>query len=198
MKIFKRVATLIIPILALIGCQSAPVKSTYTLEIDTNNFAKVAKNRTRPYAVAVSDFSTFYNTYNQEMLYSMSENEIESYSKSEWILPPHKILQANLINALVASNHFKDVIALPSPISTKYKIDGTVNSMRQFFKDNESYVELAITIRLINSSNQTIVFSNRYEGTEKATPLNAVGGVEAYNRLMNRLMADIIRDLTRY
>ena len=118
--------------------------------------------------------------------------------KSEWVEPPVLLIKTALANALITSNGYQDVILSPTAIMSPYRVDTTIQKMQQVFKDNESYVDISLMVRLVNTATQKLVFSKIYSTTEKVQSLNAEGGVEAYNKAMKKLLPNIVQDLSRY
>ncbi|GAA5093692.1 ABC-type transport auxiliary lipoprotein family protein [Wohlfahrtiimonas larvae] len=178
----------------VVGCQSAPYKTQYTLATDTVSEA-VPTMRTKPYAILVDDVKTLASGRDVDMTYSRTANVIESYTQSQWAKPPKQQIQVAIVNALIASHGYRDVLSAPTAISSQYKIDTTIQKMQQYFDGNQGYVELSLMVRLLNSSTNQVVFSKIYSAKEPVDSLNAQGGVEAYNQALKRLLPDMIRDI---
>lgn len=191
-----KLSALLASILVLVGCQSAPYKTQYTLGSDVASTIQASAQH-KPYSIIVSDVKSFGAGKNTDMTYTREANVVEAYTKSAWAEPPTQLIQVALANALIASNVYKDVLMAPTSINSPYKVDATIQTMQQSFKDGQSSVDLSLMVRLVNTSNQHLVFSKIYSAKEPVNALNAEGGVEAYNQALNRLLPSIVRDITR-
>lgn len=190
-----KLSALLASILVLVGCQSAPYKTQYTLGSDVASTIQASAQH-KPYSIIVSDVKSFGAGKNTDMTYTREANVVEAYTKSAWVEPPTQLIQVALANALIASNVYKDVLMAPTSINSPYKVDATIQTMQQSFKDGQSSVDLSLMVRLVNTSNQHLVFSKIYSAKEPVNALNAEGGVEAYNQALNRLLPSIVRDIT--
>ena len=192
----EKLSVVLASLLFVVGCSSAPYKTQYTLNPELASVSTVAKQK--PYSITVSDVKSFGAGKNTDMTYSRTANVVEAYTKSAWVEPPVQLVKAALANALIASNAYQDVLMSPTPINSPYKVDATIQKMQQQFKDGQSNVELSLMVRLVNTSNQKLVFSKIYSTTENVTTDNAEGGVVAYDRALSRLLPDIVRDINRH
>lgn len=192
-----KLTTLLTTLLIVVGCQTAPYKTQYTLGTAIDSNIPVS-NVQKPYSIAISDVKTFGSGMNTDMTYSRSANIIESYTKSEWAEPPVNLIKVALANALIASGAYKDVLMEPTTISSPYKVDATLQSMQQVFQGNQNSIELSLMVRLVNTATHQVVFSKVYRATEVASSQNAEGGVEAYNRALSLLLPSIVRDINAH
>lgn len=179
--------------LVIAGCSSAPYKTQYTLATDGARIIEAAQQK--PYGIVVGDVKSFGMGNNVDMTYSRDANTVEVYTKSAWVEPPVQQIQVAIANGLMASNAYRDVVVSPTSLTGAYKVDTTIQKMQQYFDNGHSYVELSLMVRLLNNSQQKLVFSKKYSIKEPVESLNAEGGVAAYNRALARLLPEIIRDI---
>lgn len=192
-----KLSTILASLVLLTACQTAPYKTQYTLSSDLTSNIPVSQKK-KPYSVIVSDVKTFSSGAEVNMTYTRTANVIEAYTKSEWVEPPVLLIKTALANALIASNHYQDVLMSPTSIMSPYRVDGIIQNMQQVFVGDESYVELSLMVRLVNTATQKLVFSKIYSTTEPVQTLNAEGGVEAYNKALKKILPNIVQDLSRY
>lgn len=191
-----KLSTILATLILVVGCQSAPYKTQYTLNPDVESIQ--VSHQHKPYSITVSDVKAFEVGKNTDMTYTRNANVIEAYTKSAWAEPPVYLIKVALANALIASNAYQDVLMSPTSIHSPYKVDATIQKMQQRFVDGQSTIDLSLMIRLVNSATHQLVFSKTYSTTEPALTPNAEGGVEAYNRALHRLLPSIVRDLNRH
>lgn len=191
-----KLSTILATLIFVVGCQSAPYKTQYTLNPDVESIQ--VSHQHKPYSITVSDVKAFEVGKNTDMTYTRNANVIEAYTKSAWVEPPVYLIKVALANALIASNAYQDVLMSPTSIHSPYKVDATIQKMQQRFVDGQSTIDLSLMIRLVNSATHQLVFSKTYSTTEPALTPNAEGGVEAYNRALHRLLPSIVRDLNRH
>ena len=191
-----KLSAVLASLLLVVGCSSAPYKTQYTLspEIGSSIPASVKQ---KPYSIIVSDVKSFGAGKNTDMTYSREANVVEAYTKSAWVEPPVQLVKVALANALIASNAYQDVLMSPTAIKSPYKVDATIQTMQQQFNNGQSNIELSLMVRLVNTSNHKLVFSKIYAATEPVMSLNAQGGVEAYNKALDRLLPNIVQDIIR-
>ncbi len=192
----EKLSVVLASLLFVVGCQSAPYKTQYTLNPELASIQSNVKQK--PYSIIVSDVKSFGAGKSVDMTYTRTSNVVEAYTKSAWVEPPVQLVKVALANALIASNAYQDVLMSPTSIHSPYKVDATIQSMQQRFVDGKSTIELSLMVRLVNTSNQNLVFSKIYSTTEAVTADNAEGGVAAYDRALNRLLPNIVRDINRH
>lgn len=194
----NHIKKLIVPlILTLIvtACASSPIKKSFVLTTDTQN---IANHRATLPSLMISQVRST-NRLTNDMFYSRSVNEVESFTKSDWISPPPQMLQAAITQNLEARNLFQYVIMAPNSVSAQYRLDLTIIRMMQYFDEatQQSHIELRVQARLINNSNNRIVKSFSYHKNEPSLTYNAEGGVAAYNRALQAIADELTHNLTQ-
>lgn len=195
MNYFKKIALLFALSLIVTACASAPAKKSYILTTDTTNIVTV--NAQLPSLIVSQVRST--NRLSADMYYSRAENEVEVFTKSDWVSPPTQMLQAAIAQNLDAKNIFQYVITAPNSIAAQYRLDITLVEMNQYFDESNksSHITLNLQARLINSANNRIVKSFNYRKTEPSSTYNAEGGVAAYNRALQTITDELTLNLTQ-
>lgn len=192
---FKKFALLLILSLVVTACASAPVKKSYILTTETTNIT--AGNAQLPSLLISQVRST--NRLSTDMYYSRSANEVEIFTKSDWITPPTQMLQAAITQNLDAQNIFQYIIMAPNSVTAQYRLDMTIVEMNQYFDEaaKSSHIVLKLQARLINSTNNRIVKSFSYQKIEPSSTYNAEGGVAAYNRALQAIVSELTQNLTQ-
>ncbi len=195
MKYFKKLAFIFALSLIVTACASAPAKKSYTLTTDTSNV--VTGNAQLPSLLISQVRAT--TRLSSDMYYSRAKNELEVFTKSDWVSPPTQMIQAAIAQDLNSKNLFQYVITAPNSVSAQYRLDLTIIEMNQFFNEasKESFITLNLQARLINSANNRIVKSFNYAKTEPSFSYNAEGGVAAYNQALQAIANELTRDLTQ-
>lgn len=183
-------------LLIVAGCQTAPYKTQYTLNTNVQGLVQT-QVAPKPYGIIISEVKTFGGGANVDMTYSREANVVEAYTKSAWIEPPTKLIQVAIANAFIQSNGYRDVLLSPTAISAPYKVETSIQKMQQYFDHNQSFVELSLLVRLVDASSQKLLFSQQYSVKEPVLIQNAQGGVEAYNRALDKMLPTIVRDIAR-
>lgn len=195
MNHFKKFALLVALSVILSACASAPAKKSYLLTTDTSNI--IAGNAQLP-SLMISPVRSI-NRLSSEMYYTQSLNQIETFTKSEWISPPTQMLQAAITQNLEAKNLFQYVIMAPNSVTAQYRLDLTIVEMNQYFDEpaKQSHIVLKLQARLIRNSDNHIVKSFSYSKVEPSLTYNAEGGVTAYNHALQLMADELTRDLTQ-
>ncbi len=181
--------------LIVTACASAPAKKSFVLATETNNV--VAGNAQLPSLMISQVRST--NRLSTDMFYSRSKNEVEIFTKSDWVTPPTQMLQAAIAQDLNAKNLFQYVIMAPNSVTTQYRLDMTLTEMNQFFDEQtkQSYIVLKLQARLINNSNNRIVKSFSFNQKTPSATYNAEGGVAAYNSALQTIADQLTQNLVQ-
>ncbi|MHC5225645.1 ABC-type transport auxiliary lipoprotein family protein [Ignatzschineria sp. LJL83] len=195
MNLTKKITFITVLALFLTACASAPVKKSYILSTDTQNI--IASDAKLP-SLSISQIRSL-NKLSTDMQYSRSKNEIESFTKSDWVAPPPQMLQAAITQDLEARNLFQYVVMAPNSVSTQYRLDVTIIEMNQFFNeaDKSSHVVLKLQARLVNNSTNRIIRSISLSKQEPSTTYDAEGGVIAYNKALQSIADQLSQSLSQ-
>lgn len=195
-SIIKKLSLTIAAALIIASCSSADVKQQYLLETPENLVPVTGQFKTLP-AISVSLVQAV-NYASKQMEYTRAANEVEYFTKSEWAVPPSKMIQTQIVRALNQSQLFTDVVTLPSDLKTTLRLDLHLLEMRHYFDaNNQSYVILELQSRVVNPASGQILMTQTYKEQEPSLQYNARGGVDAYNLAFERIMQQIVRDLTQ-
>lgn len=195
MNHLKKIALLFVLSLVVTACASAPVKKSYILTTETSNIS--TGNAQLP-SLLISQVRSA-NRLSTDMYYSRSANEVETFTKSDWISPPTQMLQAAITQNLDAQNLFQYIIMAPNSITAQYRLDITIVEMNQYFDEQSksSHIVLKLQARLINSNNNRIVKSFSYKKVEPSLTYDAEGGVSAYNKALQAITTELTQNLTQ-
>lgn len=182
-----------IPLLALLtlaACGVNPPSSeprTYLLEAVGRSPATAAGDRvlliTRPRAEPGYD--------SDGIAYTETPLALNYYTKSRWADAPARMLGPLLVETLERGGAFRAVVIAPSSVAADLQLDVTLLRLQQSFLHHPSRVELALRVRLIDTSDNRVLASRTFETTEPAPSEDAYGGVQAANIALERMLSEL-------
>lgn len=125
------------------------------------------------------------------MAYMKEAHRIDYFARHRWADSPARMLEPNLMRALETSGLFQAVVRAPTIARFDLRLDTEVLKLVQVFESNESRVELALRISLLDKQQQRVLVSKVLQVSEPATEQTPYGGVKAANRAVDRLMQDL-------
>ena len=129
------------------------------------------------------------------MAYIEEPHRIDYFAKHRWADSPARMLEPNLMKALEASGLFQAVVRAPTTARFDLRLDTEVLRLVQVFEPNESRVEVAMRISLLDTHQHRVLVSDVLEVTEPAAERTPYGGVMAANRAVDRLLEELQRVL---
>jgi cholesterol transport system auxiliary component len=129
------------------------------------------------------------------MAYIEEPHRIDYFANHRWADSPARMLEPNLMRALEASGLFQAVVRAPTTARFDLRLDTEVLRLVQVFEPNESRVEVAVRVCLLDTHQQRVLVSDVLEVTESATERSPYGGVIAANRAVDRLLEELQRVL---
>ena len=131
------------------------------------------------------------------MEYKRNPHEIEHYTQSEWAVEAPRMIQDLVVETLLESGRFQDVISGPHHLKTPLRLELYLYRLRQDFTTQPYHATVRLQARLLDTSSSQLIFSHTYQDNEPIMGYNADEGVKAFNRLFSRLLPRLQADLIR-
>ena len=180
-------------LLILSACSSKAIRM-YTLapaEVPT------AASTFRHASVRVDYPKGIEDTMGTRIYFSRSDLTRSYYRYNQWSISLNRIVMAHLIETLQRSRIFGTVLDYASEADSDYTLETTIYRFQHRIEKERSYADVSIGLRLLRSSDNRLVKSRRFNYLIPAETTDAPGFVEAANRAMQRLSADMVRWLGR-
>ncbi len=116
------------------------------------------------------------------IVYTRQPHRIESYSQSEWVDTPARMLAPLLVAALERQGSFAAVAMAPSAAAGDLRLDVEIVHLAQSFATLPSRVHLSLRASLIDSGNRRVLATRVIETSAPAPSDDAAGGVRAANQ----------------
>jgi len=169
--------------------QAEQAPAIYLLEANFSSPSIKQEPTAAPVAVvAVPTAAPGYDT--EQIAYMRTTSHLEYYAKSRWADAPAHMIAPLLVKALEQSGSFRAVAAAPTPARSDYLVNFELIRLLQEFTDSGSRMRLTCRVEVIDR-NGILMASKVFDGTEPAVSQDAVGGVLAANRLLDRLLPEI-------
>lgn len=170
------------------GCISItkelPAFKTYSLNIDKNNFLINKKN----YSISIKEPKALSSINTKHITY-LKGNRYESYALSRWSDNPTKMIQKVIVSNLSESNNYKYVVSSKINIQSDYKVVSELDSFRQVFKDNGSFVEFKL--RAYIKAKDGKVYHKNFKYVKQCDQHNAQGAVKSLDHIINIFVNDL-------
>jgi cholesterol transport system auxiliary component len=189
---FIKSSTILASLFILSACSSneaTPIK-VYTLNI--GNITPASHSSHRNQSIKVAYPQTLKDKLTNNMSYSYSSSERGDYLNSQWANNTGKLIQGNIIQALVQSNLFKAVLPYTSTANEDLRLESTIFDFSHHVRGKASYAVVSIQFNLIDTYSGNLIKTKRFSYKENTQTLDAKGYVEASNKAMRRLAQDLI------
>lgn len=125
------------------------------------------------------------------MVYVKRPYELEYYAVNQWSDTPVRMFGPLMVQALSQNDTWRAVIPLPSSVRGDYRLDTHGFLLQQEFLQQPSRVRVMVRTQLVDLKESTILSTKAFEVVENATSENPYGGVQAANRAVAGLLAQI-------
>ena len=190
----RAVLTTIIFAILINSCAKPPLKSYMFSTPKVAKQSPIFKDKIVKvdYPKSVEDGS------NVNIYYFNDSNLTRSYYKyHQWSLPLNRLVMAHIIETLIKSHLFKNVIDYSSKASSNYLLETTIYKFSQEIKDKCSYADISINLRLIDSRDGSLIKSRYFNYKIKTDSIDAPSFVKASNEAMKRFSRDLIKWLRK-
>jgi len=137
------------------------------------------------------------DTMGTRIYFSRSDLTQSYYSYSQWSKSLNRILMAALIETLQRSGLARTVLDYASEADAAYELESTVYRFEHRITPQGSFADVSIGVRLLRSSDRHLIASKIFSYRIPCRRTDAAGFVEAANRAVSRLGADLIRWLAK-
>lgn len=195
---FKNCIIVLLTSFLLVGCSPfSPVKinppTNYVLQDNaiykTNNTIKSNK------VLLIAQISSVSWLNTQRMAYQNNNEQIDYFTKNQWIASPNQLLQPIVAHALQNSGIYRAVTASPFSGDYQQRLDLQLLNFQQVFTQGSSYYWLTVQARLINNTTQKLIAEKRFNITVPALTANPAGGVTAANQAIQLWLPQLIQFL---
>jgi cholesterol transport system auxiliary component len=162
----------------------------YLLEANLESAPRQPKSPSAPVAVVAVPNSAAPGYDTKQMAYMRHTSQLEYYTTSRWVDTPVRMLTPLLVKALEQQGVFRAVVLAPAPVKSDYLINLDMIRLLQEFTGPDSRMRLTLQVEVIDREG-LVLASRLYDVTEPADSPDAVGGVLAANRLLERLLPEI-------
>ena len=116
------------------------------------------------------------------IIYTRQPHRIESYSQSEWVDTPARMLAPLVVAAIERQSGFAAVAMAPSAAAGDLRLDVEIVHLAQSFAALPSRVRLSLRASLVDSSSRRVLATRLIEASALAASDDAPGGVVAANQ----------------
>lgn len=186
----KRLILLILPILMLLSACGSKTIRMYTLaptRIPAKSSPFVGKTVRIDYPKGIDD------TMSSRIYYTRSDLTRSYYLYNQWSQPLNRLVMAQLIETLQQAHAFRHVLDYASEAGADYILETTIYRFEHRITPQGSFADVSIGLRLLRSSDKSLVKSRRFDYSIPCEDTNAPSFVEAASRAMERLSHDMIR-----
>jgi cholesterol transport system auxiliary component len=122
--------------------------------------------------------------------YLLRPNQLQYFSKSQWVEPPARLLGPLVIRALERTGRFQAVTALAQGTSPALRLDVELARLQQEFTSRPSRVRCTLRLQLIDLVGHRVIGTREVEAVEPAPSEDAAGGIIAANAAVRRTLAE--------
>jgi len=122
--------------------------------------------------------------------YLLRPNQLQYFSKSQWVEPPARLLGPLVIRALERTGRFQAVTALAQGTSPALRLDVELARLQQEFTSRPSRVRCTLRLQLTDLAGHRVIGTREVEAVEPAPSEDAAGGAVAANAAVKRALAE--------
>lgn len=121
---------------------------------------------------------------------------VQRYDDLLWQDLPGRALAGHLVDALRAAGLFQFVVTVTDRASADWLLGGELTRLEHLPTDQPPRVACAFNLSLVGGRERRVLFSGSYGGEETVTGDGPEAMAASFNRLLGRLLADAVADLT--
>lgn len=125
------------------------------------------------------------------MVYVKRPHTLESFSRSEWVDTPARMLAPLLVRALERSGAFASVSDARSAGAAGLRLETEIVRLQQEFTERPSRVRFTVRVQLSEVPSRRVLGVREIEAVEEAPSDDPYGGVVAANRAVRRALDEI-------
>jgi cholesterol transport system auxiliary component len=126
-----------------------------------------------------------------DMVYMRKPHQIEYFASHRWVDAPARMLDPLLLQAAEQSGLFRSVAGTGSGTSADLRLDSRLLHLQQVCRLNPSELQLALRVTLVEVASARVIASRTLSISEPVEERSPYAGVEAANRAVARLLAEL-------
>ncbi len=179
-----------------------PVKSSIENQYKMTSFStKSVTNTKNTSSILVSQSSAIAGYQTEQMLYTDTLFQLNSFAHSSWISPPASMLTPLIVQSLQHSHYFHAVAAGPNADKTDYRLDTQLITLQQNFLTKPSTLEFSVQAILTQVKDNRVIASRIFIERIPCPTDTPYGGVIAANKATHiftkKLTKYVIQQLTK-
>ena len=147
-------------------------------------------NRTGP-VLLVSPILAAPGFDGSDMAYLRKPHEIEYFASHRWVDAPARMLDPLLVMAAEQSGLFRSVAGTSSGTNADLRLDSKLIHLQQVCRLDPSELQLALRVTLVEVASARVIASRTLSVSEPLEVRTPYAGVEAANRALSRLLAEL-------
>ncbi len=184
-------------VLFLGGC-SVKTATVHTYVLNPSfHYGKLSHSPYSTKSVKVSYPTNIKGKSSSSIYFSYSRIEQGSYQAANWSTSSSQLLTSIIIRALEHGKVFKSVIDYTSLANADYLLESEVYDFYHKVRKNLSVSIFSIRFDLIDTNDNLVVKSKKFSYEIPTKTVNAIGYVNATNRAMEKLSADLVKWLSK-
>ena len=132
-----------------------------------------------------------------DMAYMRTAYQIEYFANHRWVDSPARMLEPLLVRAAEQTGLFHNVVEVGSSADVDLRLDSKLIHLQQMCRLNPSELQLALRVTLTEVASATVIASQTLSVSEPIEERTPYAGVQAANRAVARLLAELQGFLTR-
>lgn len=192
-KLTRKISSLILAGLLVAGCTGLPSSRSDRQNIYVLDTAPAVPASTvkRDWVLAVNMPHARSGFETTQIAYLQQRHELNYFANSRWADTPVHMLQPLLLQGLEQSNGFSAVVRSASAIPADVRLDIELIHLQHDFTTHPSRVQITLQAQLIDLRSKRVLAIQKFDDTENASTEDAYGGVNAANRLLQRVLGKV-------
>ncbi|MBI4006423.1 MAG: membrane integrity-associated transporter subunit PqiC [Gammaproteobacteria bacterium] len=192
-----RYLVIILLFIILTGCSSAPpVPTDHFYRFKTPTQGDIGKQRLTDQVIYINSFLA-EGLYNERALLYTNDNlsqELQQYHYHFWITSPPDLLRDYLVSFLRAADT-SPVIITGAGVTDGLQITGRVTEFEKLDSGNQSYVNVALELRLDKQGNELPLLLKEYRANEQVQGKSLTDVITSFNTAVLRIYSDFVTDM---
>lgn len=127
-----------------------------------------------------------------KMSYRKDGADVRTFNRHRWLDMPSNAIYDELLAHIRSSGLFGGVFSAKSRVRSELVLELSLDEFMHYFEGEESFVRVEYALSLIDTSSNKPLASRSFSSKVVAKSGDAVGGVEAYSRAVEELLASSI------
>jgi len=178
-------------LLAACGAISPPQSVSQNIYVLESVQAVPAAQIKHDLVLAVSAPRALAGFDTSQMAYVQQAHELNYFAASRWADTPARMLGPLIEHALEQTESFRAVVQTSGSLPSDVRLDIELVRLQQDFKTRPSRVQLTLRVHLIDVRGRRLLAVHLFDDVETAATDDALGGVAAANRLVQRVLGGL-------